>query len=328
MPYQRRSTNNRGRGPQRPHSGGGIGGGGIFLIFILFVLFFNILDSVFYAIGPLLPIIFLIVVIAIATRSSNKNNKSTKTTRSKATHSTKRKSHDRKAIDTKLAAYFKDSYRLPVYDDIYLTTKNGVYSGYEDLLVTKGEEVIMSLGEFADRFPVTADEVISLLEVFARQKQETAPAPALEPSKLSQAQQFISDINDLNVDIQKEEIKSGLYQTCALLKQIDTGASPEDNEKIYKLYDYYLPILVKILRNYKNLSAISRDSKDFKECEDQLIKTLVLINEALKIINESIYEDDYMDLSADITTLQSLLKKDGLVRNGTIYEEGNDGQDQ
>ena len=37
--------------------------------------------------------------------------------------------------------------------------------------------------------------------------------------------------------------------------------------------------------------------------------------------------DDYMDLSADITTLQSLLKKDGLVRSGTIYEgSGEDGK--
>ena len=34
------------------------------------------------------------------------------------------------------------------------------------------------------------------------------------------------------------------------------------------------------------------------------------------------HEDEYMNLSADITTLQSLLKKDGLVKEGTIYDKG------
>ncbi len=318
MPNNQRGPSYR-RNSSPQHGGGS--GVSIFFVIVGFLFFVNILDAIFL---PLLPLVIIIAFIAIIANSNNKTSKTkTKTT-------TKRKvSHDRKAIDAKLMAYFKDSYRLPVYDDVYLTTKNGVYSRYEDLLITKGEEVIMSLGEFADRFPYVADEIVSLLEIFARQKGEAASTvvtPAPQTSKLSQAQEFISQINDLNVDIQKEEIKSGLYQTCALLKQIDIGASEDDADKIYKLYDYYLPILVKILDNYKNLSAISRDSKDFKDCEDQLIKTIILINEALKILNESIYEDDYMNLSADITTLQSLLEKDGLVRDGEIYKEGNDGQ--
>lgn len=63
---------------------------------------------------------------------------------------------------------------------------------------------------------------------------------------------------------------------------------------------------------------------EFKKCEAQLIKTIILINEALKSINESMHEDDYMNLNADITTLQSLLKKDGLVREGSIFEGDDD----
>ena len=38
-----------------------------------------------------------------------------------------------------------------------------------------------------------------------------------------------------------------------------------------------------------------------------------VLMEALKSLNESLREEDYMNLSADITTLQSLLKKDSLV---------------
>ena len=47
----------------------------------------------------------------------------------------------------------------------------------------------------------------------------------------------------------------------------------------------------------------------------QLIKTISLINEALKTIYEEMHEDDYMNINADIETLQTLLKKDGLTED-------------
>ena len=40
-------------------------------------------------------------------------------------------------------------------------------------------------------------------------------------------------------------------------------------------------------------------------------------------MNKSLHEDEYMNLSADITTLQSLLKKDGLISNPFQKEEQN-----
>ena len=57
----------------------------------------------------------------------------------------------------------------------------------------------------------------------------------------------------------------------------------------------------------------SDQGEEFKKCETQLVKTIKLINEALKIIYNSLHEADYMNLNADINTLQSLLKQDGYV---------------
>ena len=45
-------------------------------------------------------------------------------------------------------------------------------------------------------------------------------------------------------------------------------------------------------------------------------------------MNKSIHEDDYMNLSADITTLQSLLKKDGLVNGNPFKKEDTDDDGQ
>jgi len=43
------------------------------------------------------------------------------------------------------------------------------------------------------------------------------------------------------------------------------------------------------------------------------MKTIILINQAMKTICNSIHEYEYMDLNADISTLQTILKKDGLL---------------
>ena len=304
-------------------------GGSIFGFFIAFIIIANILDG-FLFVAPLIPIVFVIFIIYMISKSKNSTNE-VRYTRSDFKNMRTREPKvnvDTAAIDEKLKEYFKDNYRLPVYDDIYLVTKSGDYEKLTDLTIYKGEEYIMTLKEFKDRYQSTYDEIVKLLDTFAKTvKEEVKTETKKETRKLSKAQSYISEINSLNVDIQKEEIKSGLYQTCALLKQIDLSADQNDDDKIHKLYDYYLPILLKILKNYRTLLEVSKGSDDFKECESQLIKTIVLINEALKTINESLHEDDYMDLSADITTLQSLLKKDGLVRSGTIYEgSGEDGK--
>ena len=132
---------------------------------------------------------------------------------------------------------------------------------------------------------------------------------------MSDAEKYIETINTLNAQIPQEEITNGLYQTCDLIKQIETSREDNDNQKLKKLYDYYLPILVGILEKYKKLQDASIKSEEFKDCESQLIKTIILINEALKTIYDEMHEDDYMNINADINTLQTLLKKDGLMED-------------
>ena len=235
---------------------------------------------------------------------------------------------ERNQIDEKLKEYFKKNYKLPILDDIALVTQNGTYTSFENLYVSKNGETILSLEEFGNMFPSTYAEIIALLKVFVKQDEKVMSAEVKTPKvkvedKLSDADKYIDKINNLNIDIPQEEIKNGLYQTCALLKQIDLASkASKTDSKIGKLYDYYLPILVSILENYKALLVTGSQNDEFKKCETQLIKTIILINEALKNINNSMHEDEYMNLSADITTLQSLLKKDGLVKEGTIYDKG------
>ena len=288
-------------------------GFGFWLFFIIllssgFELFYGLFEL---AIVGIFGYTIYQIIKNIIQSGQRRNNIRTTTTNTKTTNMSNK---ERNLIDQRLREYFKDHYRLPVVDNIALTTQNGSFTTVENLYISYGEENILSLEEFQKYDPVLYNSVVNLLLAFAKQKEDVMGAEVKTNEvkagkKLSDAQKYIDQINQLNTDIPNEEISNSLFQTCALLKQIDLSDKENKEAMLSKLYDYYLPILT------------GTDSKEFKDSETQLIKTIILINEALKTINESLHEEDYMNLSADITTLQSLLKKDGLVESNPFKED-------
>lgn len=303
----------------------------VFFIFFMIFIFGGVVVPIFSGLLPIFIVLFIIynVFKAASTpdfRSSSRVRNSSSRRRSNSKTLSNR---DRNRIDKKLEKYFRQNIKLPIVDNIALTTKNGNYTVIEDLYISMDDELIMSMEEFRNDFSDMYDKICELLLAFSKQEDtvfnsvETRKEEVKVQEELSNAQKYIDKINSLNVDIANEEVKNGLYQTSALLKQIDLYADEDDDDKLTKLYDYYLPILTKILENYKNLGKINAKNDEFKKNETQLVKTIALINEALKEMNKSLHEDEYMNLSADITTLQSLLKKDGLISNPFQKEEQN-----
>ena len=230
-------------------------------------------------------------------------------------------------VNNALEDYFKTHETLTLLEEISLRPEKARYNGLRGLILLKGDDCIATLEDFGEQFPRVYNEIIRLLLKFAEQPQkqtepvrEKAPVRPEEKKKLDEAEEYIEKINSLNTEIKSESITNGLYQTVALLKHLAISEEkfPENKDKLDKLYDYYLPILLDILENYKNIGESGSDHSDFKEAEDRLDKTIILINEAMKTISTTMVEDDLMTMSADMSTLEALLKKDGLVREGTL----------
>ena len=306
------------------------GGGFIFFAFYMFIIFSNLI----YGFAELLfPLIFMGVIgysiysIIQKQNALNSNPRRVNQTRNiNATNNVNRRTvnsrvsklsnADLNLIDKKLTAYFKNNLNLPVVEGIALTTQSGKFTTADQLYLTYKDEKILKLDEFKNRYAPVYDKIMQLLLVFSKKSDDVLKATVdTEPKKkniLSDGDKYIDRINALNEAIPQEEITNGLYQTCDLLKQIDLLKETKNDEtKVKKLYDYYLPILIDVLERYKKLQDSPNHGDEFKKCEAQLIKTIILINEALKTIGSSMQEDDYMNINADISTLQSLLQKDG-----------------
>lgn len=281
------------------------------------MIFGDLIGGITVALMSLIPLgaIGLLVYSIIKGGDSNKKNDFKRTVPKKKSYSMK--NGDLNKIDKKLANYFKHNISLPVVDDISLTTQSGKFTTADQLYLTYKDEKICKLGEFNSQYGDVYKKIMDLLLVFSTKDEDflKAEVKVEEPkkkNKLSSGEKYIERINELNNSIPQEEITNGLYQTCDLLKQLKyLTENKDDNPKVTKLYDYYLPILVSALEKYKKLQDSKVINDDFKQTEAGLIKTIVLINEALKTIIGSMQEDDYMNINADVSTLQSLLKKDG-----------------
>ncbi|MBE6121214.1 MAG: hypothetical protein E7190_00690 [Erysipelotrichaceae bacterium] len=229
---------------------------------------------------------------------------------------------------------------MPNGIDLVLRTKT--YKSLSNLDVYRNGRRVGTLSEFRRRYNDMYEQIIDTLVSMAandtaqtpvvaeaevvRPKEEVKPVVQEEkkdPSKRD-ADYYIDVINNLNNDIPDEEISNGLYETAALLKQIKFFEEkfPDSRSKLDKLYSHYLPILTRILQQY-SLLQVAKTDPSYESTYEDLKKTISLINQAMQTIISSMTDNDFINLSADMSTLEAVLQKDGLTGDSDISQAMN-----
>ncbi len=308
----------------------------------IWLILFIILGGGIGALLPLFLIIAVVVAIAMASVSSYKKQDSFTQNFSNFTTYKRNGSYQRSEsessklakINMYLRKYFRTRNSVTVIDNIELRLREEKFASLASLDVYRNNSLICSFNDYQRRYPESYSAIIEDLlrlsnnapiqdEVFDAevvenpQQQEQPKQNTTKQTKNSQY--YIDEINGLNNDIPDEEISNGLYETCSLLKQIQTLEEkfPNSKDKLKKLYEYYLPILTKILKQYRNLQYAKTDPS-YEETKNKLTRTIHLINDAMSKIISSMTDEDFINLSADISTLEAVLKKDGLTEEGTM----------
>ena len=250
----------------------------------------------------------------------------------------------REKIHLALKEYFQSNERLIITGDINLKPLKGEYTSIRELLIFENDDCVANLDDFQGKYRDLYDGLMDLLLEFAYldEKKVVRSEPVIvEPvvvekrekskNEYDNAQEYIDRINQLNIEIPHEEISNSLYQTCSYLKHIGIIEKnfPKSKSKLKKVYQYYLPILIDILENYRQFQGAGQ-GEEFMKAEDKLIKTTILINEALKTISNDLCQEELMDLNANMSTLEMLLHSDGLIEENTLNavrgKGENDGQ--
>ena len=72
---------------------------------------------------------------------------------------------------------------------------------------------------------------------------------------------------------------------------------------------------MKLLRNYQQMDAQGIEGKNISEAKQQIEETMDTMISAFEKQLDALFSSENMGVSADIATMQSLMKADGLIEN-------------
>ena len=156
------------------------------------------------------------------------------------------------------------------------------------------------------------------LQLQKAKEEATKPAPAQKDSKiqevLDRGNAYVQEIRRCNDEIPGEEISGKIYRMEAIVQRIfqRAEAHPEIIPDLNKLMDYYLPMTVKLLNAYAEMDRQPVQGENIRKSKQEIDSTLDTLNQAFEKLLDSVFEDTAMDVSSDISVLNTLLAQEGL----------------
>ena len=88
---------------------------------------------------------------------------------------------------------------------------------------------------------------------------------------------------------------------------------PEKAPQIRKFMNYYLPTTLKLLNSYQRLSSQSVKGENITSTMFNIAGMMHTVADAFEKQLDSLFSEEAMDISADITVFETLLKQEGFV---------------
>ena len=148
----------------------------------------------------------------------------------------------------------------------------------------------------------------------AQMKSSAAPVSPQVQEVLDRGRAYISRIRSCNDAIPGPEISDKISRMELLVERIfeRAEAHPEIVPDLKKLMDYYLPMTVKLLDAYAEMDRQPIQGQTILASKKEIEDTLDTLNTAFEKLLDSIFRDTAMDVSSDISVLQTLLAQEGL----------------
>lgn len=140
--------------------------------------------------------------------------------------------------------------------------------------------------------------------------------------KITNAKKENKEILDMIPKVESESTRENLQEINETVDKIIKAVEdkPKKADRLNNFFDYYLPVLIKIVKRYdevENQRLISKEGKTFMTKADKMISDT---NNAFKSILASLYSKDIMDADADMKVYDMMLKADGITNDDPIMK--------
>ena len=212
-----------------------------------------------------------------------------------------------------LSTETKDSLKL-VRKDFECLIKSGVFP--EGVLnmektyfmgnKTLYNQYLISLQERAKR-----EETLKLKEA----REDSLDESVKEAVK--KGREFISHIREANLRLPAEVISKKLDRLELITEKIfgRVTEKPGQLPQIRRFMEYYLPTTQKLVVAYETFENEPLVTENIQKSKKEIENTLDTINDAFEALYDNLMEEDIMDLSSDISVLNTMLAQEGLKKD-------------
>ena len=148
------------------------------------------------------------------------------------------------------------------------------------------------------------------------QKKAGAHSPQVR-EVLDRGERFVLELRRCNEAIPGDAVSRKICQMEHTVERIfdRADADPEVIPDLKKLLDYYLPMTIKLLDAYADMDAQPVQGQTIQNSMREIEQTLDTLNLAFDKLLDELFEDTAMDVSSDISVLNTLLAQEGLVED-------------
>ncbi|MCI7444473.1 MAG: 5-bromo-4-chloroindolyl phosphate hydrolysis family protein [Clostridium sp.] len=151
-----------------------------------------------------------------------------------------------------------------------------------------------------------------------KKKEQSIEKDNTEESKydntIKRGEEYISQIQEANNYIRDENMSLKLTKLEEILREIfkNIKENPENISYVRKTIEHYLPMTIKLVNSYIELSNQSIQGENIKNAKKEIEESIDLINKAFETLLNDLFEEVAMDISTDISALKTLFTQDGL----------------
>ncbi|WP_315119670.1 5-bromo-4-chloroindolyl phosphate hydrolysis family protein [uncultured Clostridium sp.] len=149
------------------------------------------------------------------------------------------------------------------------------------------------------------------------QGEKNSKSDGLKPEikrAIDEGRQFVIEIKNANIAILGEEISRKLDRLEEVTGKIFDYVEihPEKFPEIKKFTEYFLPTTLKLVDAYKRLDYQTVQGENISNAKKEIEETMDTINLAFENLLDGLFEDIAMDISTDISVLETMFAQEGL----------------
>ena len=174
---------------------------------------------------------------------------------------------------------------------------------------------LLSLGVFLAVRAITASAkpIGEEKKEAAPKKEETTGNPELD-KMLKEGNMAISEMKRLDENIADPGISADIVRLEQISRKIfeEVKRDPKQLPQIRRFMDYYLPTTLKLLNSYDRMSAVGVSGENIDATLAKVEGMMRNVVAAFEKQLDSLYGAEALDISADITVLETMMAREGL----------------